>query len=410
MCRCIPDDNIIPVLEILNTFQRIVFAFASEDTDVRRSELEKIVHSDIAGRKRKILVIEDNLLNQEMLCTILQDKYEIITAENGEIGFELLEQNYRELSVILLDMQIPDAQGIFHFDLTADRLFATNGVSTNLDQFENAVPVDSTVEQIASFIPDDRMKSKFLTQFRREAMISAYQSGKNELRQELLLYYADRSIRWTRMTCRFIANPNNGHLEGILYGMDISRERAYEERIAQAEQVNETLLERSKRDPLTGLYTKTAFADLMQDMLDSNSCSTFALIFLDLDHFKEVNDTLGHLTGDHVLRSTARILQRLFDEECYLSRFGGDEYCVYFPNCTHDSLTDKLEKLRLALARTITYDGASVTSTTSIGTIYCTGPIKELTPLLRSADEALYTAKQNGRNQYCIRDLPESSL
>jgi len=94
-----------------DTFQRIVFAFASEDTDVRRSELEKIVHPDIAGRKRKILVIEDNLLNQEMLCTILQDKYEIITAENGEIGFELLEQNYRELSVILLDMQMPICTG-----------------------------------------------------------------------------------------------------------------------------------------------------------------------------------------------------------------------------------------------------------------------------------------------------------
>lgn len=93
------------------TFQRIVFAFASEDTDVRRSELKKIVHSDLAGKKRKILIIEDNLLNQQMLCAILQDKYEILTAENGEVGFELLEQNYRELSVILLDMQMPVCNG-----------------------------------------------------------------------------------------------------------------------------------------------------------------------------------------------------------------------------------------------------------------------------------------------------------
>ena len=92
-------------------FQQIVFAFASEDTDVRRSELEKIVHSDIAGGKRKILVIEDNLLDREMLCTILKDKYEILTAENGEIGFELLEQHYKELSVVLLDMQMPVCNG-----------------------------------------------------------------------------------------------------------------------------------------------------------------------------------------------------------------------------------------------------------------------------------------------------------
>ena len=92
-------------------FQRIVFAFASEDTDVRRSELEKIVHSDIAGRKRKVLIIEDNPLNREMLCSILRDKYEILTAENGEKGFEVLEQNYRELSVVLLDIRMPVCNG-----------------------------------------------------------------------------------------------------------------------------------------------------------------------------------------------------------------------------------------------------------------------------------------------------------
>lgn len=319
-------------------------------------------------------------------------------------------QQIFESQVRTLMASIPDAQGIFHFDLTADRLFASNGVSTNMDQFENAVPVDSTINQIAGFIPDDKMKAKFLALFSREAMITAYHSGKTELRQELLSYYADQSIRWTRMTCRFIANPNNGHLESILYGMDISREHEYEERIAQAEQQNETLLERSRRDPLTGLYTKAAFADLVQDALDHGIPAPFALIFLDLDHFKAVNDTFGHLTGDHVLRKTSRVLQRLFDEDSYLSRFGGDEYSIYFPDCTRESLTDKLEKLKLALTRTITRDGNAVTTTASIGAIYCDAPVKAFTPLLRNADQALYAAKQNGRDQYCIRELSEISL
>lgn len=319
-------------------------------------------------------------------------------------------QQIFESQVRTLMASIPDAQGIFHFDLTADRLFATNGVSTNMDQFENAVPVDPTIEQIASFIPDDKMKSKFLARFRREAMLSAYQSGKTELQQELLSYYADQKIRWTRMTCRFIANPNNGHLESILYGMDISRERAYEESIALAKQENETLLERSKHDPQTGLYTKTAFADLVQERLDRNSSPTFALIFLDLDHFKDVNDTFGHLTGDHVLRKTARTLQRVFDEESYISRFGGDEYCVYFPNCTHKSLADKLQNLKIALTHTIMDDKNVVTTTTSIGAVYCDAPVREFTPLLRAADQALYAAKGKGRDQYCIRDLSEITL
>ena len=92
-------------------FQRIVFAFANEDADVRRSELEKIVHSNAAGGKRKILVVEDNRLNREMLCAILQDKYEILTADDGQAGFELLEQHYKELSAVLLDIQMPVCSG-----------------------------------------------------------------------------------------------------------------------------------------------------------------------------------------------------------------------------------------------------------------------------------------------------------
>ena len=318
-------------------------------------------------------------------------------------------QQIFESQMRALMASIPEAQGIFHFDLTADYLFSTNGVSSNLDQFQNQVSVDKTTEQVASFIPDAEMKSQFLAKFCRKSLISAYNSGKTELHQKLLSYYADQSIRWTRMTCRLIMNPNNGHLESILYGMDISREHAYEERIALAEQENATLLERSKRDLLTGLYTKTAFADIVQDAFNQNSHAAFALIFLDLDHFKDVNDTFGHLTGDHVLRSTSRALQRLFDADSYLSRFGGDEFCIYFPNCTLAGLTAKLEDVKRALNRTITLDEATVVTTASIGAIYCHSPVKDFTFLLKSADQALYFAKQHGRNQYCIRTLSELS-
>lgn len=313
-------------------------------------------------------------------------------------------QQIFESQVRALMASIPDAQGVFHFDLTADCLFSTNGVSTNLDQFHKQVSVDQTTDQIASFIPNDKMKAQFLANFCRESLISAYNSGKTELHQELLSYYADQSIRWTRMTCRLIMNPDNGHLESILYGMDISREHAYEERIAQAEQENATLLERSKRDMLTGLYTKTAFADLVQGALDKNSHKTFALIFLDLDHFKETNDTFGHLTGDSILQKTSCALQQLFNSDGYVSRFGGDEYCIYFPDCTIRSLTAKLEEMKLALTYTVALDGEEVTIMSSIGAVYCDTPVREFTPLLDMADRALYAAKANGRNQYCIRD------
>ncbi len=94
-----------------DTFRHIVFAFANEDSDVQRNQLETIVKSNITTGKRKILIIEDNKLSREMLCSILADQYDILTAENGQIGFELLENNYKDLSVILLDMEMPVCSG-----------------------------------------------------------------------------------------------------------------------------------------------------------------------------------------------------------------------------------------------------------------------------------------------------------
>ena len=109
------------------------------------------------------------------------------------------------------------------------------------------------MESVASFIPDNAMRQQFLQRFRRKPLQQAYRNGKSELQQELLSYYDDKSIRWTRMTARLIANPNTGDLEAILYGMDISREKNYEARIASAQQEKSALLELAQQDPLTGL-------------------------------------------------------------------------------------------------------------------------------------------------------------
>ena len=94
-----------------DSFQKIVFAFASEDSDVRLNELGLMMKSSGATGKRKILIVEEDELNREMLFSILVDKYEIVTAENGKDGLKLLEEHYKELSLILLDIQMPIMNG-----------------------------------------------------------------------------------------------------------------------------------------------------------------------------------------------------------------------------------------------------------------------------------------------------------
>ena len=243
-------------------------------------------------------------------------------------------QQIFETQLHALLSSIPEAQGVFHLNLTQDQVLTMTGTSSNVEPLKTLLQVDALVESVASFIPDNAMRQQFLQRFRRKPLQQAYRNGKSELQQELLSYYDDKSIRWTRMTARLIANPNTGDLEAILYGMDISREKNYEARIASAQQEKSALLELAQQDPLTGLYSKTAFAEKTQAFLDSTPAAPFALIFMDLDYFKTINDTLGHLAGDLVLCDVTRQLQQIFGADSLLSRFGGDEFCILLHRCT----------------------------------------------------------------------------
>lgn len=316
-------------------------------------------------------------------------------------------QQIFEMQVHTLLNSIPEAQGVFHLNLTRDLVQNVDGISRNLESFHDIPTVNATIEQMASFIPEVPMQTAFLQRFCRDGLLHAYEHGKTEVYQTLLSYYDDQSIRWTRMTARIIANPTTGDLEAILYGVDISREKQFEEQIATAEQENALLREQNMRDPLTGLYTKAALAETVQQFLDTRQLSPFAVIFLDLDHFKEVNDTFGHLTGDHVLRDCSRTLQRLFDADSFLSRFGGDEFCIFYPNCSYNDLLARLNALLTQLARTIEIEGAAVAITTSIGAVYADTLPPEFLPLLNLSDKALYRSKQEGRNRFTVTKLSE---
>lgn len=130
---------------------------------------------------------------------------------------------------------IPEAQGIMHFDLTEDRCITVNGAaSNNLKSVQSQVPVNTTLAQVFSFIPEKDEQEQTFAQFNREALIGAYESGTVEQNRDVQSYFDDGSIRWARLTARVMQNPATSHLECVLYGMDISEEvsrrQALEER------------------------------------------------------------------------------------------------------------------------------------------------------------------------------------
>jgi diguanylate cyclase (GGDEF)-like protein/PAS domain S-box-containing protein len=162
----------------------------------------------------------------------------------------------------------------------------------------------------------------------------------------------------------------------------------------------EQLVEQTRRDPLTGLYNKEAFEAMATEALVQLPGQNHALIFLDLDHFKSVNDTLGHMTGDQVICEAADKLRLIFSNYDLVSRFGGDEFCVFVKNIPTDTLRGKLDWLVEKLRGEYNGSGGSVRVTCSCG-VACTEHCgSDYAMLMRCADQALYHSKKRGRDRY----------
>lgn len=157
------------------------------------------------------------------------------------------------------------------------------------------------------------------------------------------------------------------------------------------------------RDGLTGLFNRRFFMRSLQEELDraAEGGRPLSLLIMDLDHFKRVNDTYGHLIGDEVLVRTARLLDDTANGASVVGRFGGEEFCVAIRDSELTAACDVAEALRRAIEAQEfkAEDGTDFKVTCSIGAAQVATGSREINPLLRVADEALYKAKAEGRNR-----------
>ncbi len=147
-------------------------------------------------------------------------------------------QHIFESQMKLLLQSIPEAQGILHFDLTADVCLSLNGAAKkNMSTFPKHETVNRTLRHLVSFIPDLAEREAMYEKFSREAMMASYEKGNVEISRDTISYFDDGSIRAARVNARLQMNPTNGHMEAILYGLDIGDEvkekERYEERLRE---------------------------------------------------------------------------------------------------------------------------------------------------------------------------------
>jgi diguanylate cyclase (GGDEF)-like protein len=179
----------------------------------------------------------------------------------------------------------------------------------------------------------------------------------------------------------------------------------------KARHVLAVLERQSQRDHLTGLANRGALEDHLGRAWNAYQDRGIALavIVVDLDHFKAINDTYGHPAGDEVLRVAARLLAGSVRSSDLVARYGGEEFVVVAADCPGTIALSLAERFRLRLSeRRALARGNEIKITASAGIALAdrtqqSGPME----LLRFADEALYRAKQSGRNAVCVHDVPE---
>jgi diguanylate cyclase (GGDEF)-like protein len=161
---------------------------------------------------------------------------------------------------------------------------------------------------------------------------------------------------------------------------------------------NNKLIAMATHDQLTGLYNRHYLADTLSKKLSQCKRHNEALsvIMADIDHFKNVNDTFGHLMGDIILKAVGNVIQDSARKEDISARFGGEEFVLVLDNCTAEDAMIKAEKIRKAI-ESLTTQGIEVT--VSFGVAQLNENIQRYEDLLKNADTALYIAKEEGRNR-----------
>jgi two-component system, cell cycle response regulator len=165
------------------------------------------------------------------------------------------------------------------------------------------------------------------------------------------------------------------------------------------------LRERATRDFLTGLWNREAILETFKnEMVRSvREGSKLSIVLADLDYFKRVSDTHGHVVGDAVLREVGRRMRESVRVYDLVGRYGGEEFLIVSPGCGLSEAVDQAERIRrVVAAEAIAVPGASLVATMSLGVATTAPQDTDEEGLLRAADEALYAAKKNGRNRVGI--------
>lgn len=247
---------------------------------------------------------------------------------------------------------------------------------------------DEVIGKNPKILSSGQQGSTFYQEMWQELLAADHWQGEIWNRRKNGEIYAER------LTVNVIRNQDGSVYRYLALFSDITEKKRFEEQI----------LSQANFDNLTGLPNRRLFHDRLGQQVKQmdRSGHSMALLFIDLDRFKEVNDTLGHHVGDRMLMEAARRIDGCVRETDTVARLGGDEFTVILPNLTDPCRVERIsEAIIRSLSEPFRLGNETIYISASVGITLYPEDAGDVHSLLKNADQAMYAAKNKGRNRYC---------
>lgn len=323
---------------------------------------------DEAGRAIKAIGISKDISEQKRLESSYQNERKLQEIMNA--GFlSVFEVNVTQNRMILIDKE------------AAEKLSSPPEEGVYDEILQAALP---------KIHPD--FQKKVYEEMNCRALHLAYMRGIHTCNVEYRLKRKG-CYHWINASIQLLKKDSSADIFARVFLKDIQTQKEKEEKLQKEVHI----------DALTGAYNRKGIITHIEELLRQNPEAICACVSLDIDNFKEVNDTFGHLYGDAVLSETAKKIQKLCRSDTLIGRLGGDEFVAFFPRLqSEEVLMHAAERLQAALVNTYTSGSHMVKTSVSMGISFYPRHGTTFTELYDKADIAMYHCKRNGKNGWTV--------
>lgn len=300
-----------------------------------------------------------------------------------------LEQAYHKEEQYRTAM-LADALTYYEINLTTDQVENVKGMwHPSLPQPDN-LSYSRLVRELYQKVISPDTREEYWALVSPEALMTSFHRGVTELRCEHRRLNAAGMYQWMLVTVHLLEDPETRELKGFTYLRNIDRQKR--EELA--------LKYRSQYDLMTRLYNKVTAEEKIQEVLSSSEQdSVHAVIIVDIDNFKAVNDTFGHMAGDQILTDAAQKISAIFRSDDIVGRIGGDEFIILVKNV--GGAKALVEEKAEAICRILRQCSVGkMTATGSVGVSFYPTDGRSFDALYQAADIALYETKKRGRDGF----------